>query len=138
MKRFQPGARIIPAFLASVTTVVVAGAVVISSGGGSEPADDATPATAIHGVAASPVEVYDPVSAGEEVPSGFRQLLPRDAIRPVYDPTFVAAGEIDWPETALVIGLELNGEARAYPVGFLNRREMVIDSVAGIPVLVTW
>jgi hypothetical protein len=29
-------------------------------------------------------------------------------------------------------------EAKAYPVSFLNRREMVIDSINGIPILVTW
>jgi hypothetical protein len=81
-------------------------------------------------------EVYDPYRAGEPAPPGFRQLLPRDGIPPIYAPSFV--DEIDWADDTLVIGLEIDGDARAYPVGFLNRREMVIDSVAGIPVLVTW
>jgi len=85
-----------------------------------------------------PGSVYDPVDVGDPLPTGFRQLLPRDGILPVYDPRFVAAGDSGWSDGALVIGLELDGESRAYPVGFLNRREMVIDSLAGIPVLVTW
>ena len=42
------------------------------------------------------------------------------------------------PKTPLVIGLELDGDAKAYPVSFLNRREMVIDWIGGTPVLVTW
>lgn len=85
-----------------------------------------------------PSSVYDPYRAGEQLPSGYRQLLPRDAIRPVYQAVFVRASEAGWDDEDLVIGLEINDEAKAYPVGFLNRREMVIDSVAGIPVLVTW
>ena len=72
------------------------------------------------------------------VPPGFRQLLDRDAIFPIYDPEFVTAAESEWPENTLVVGVALNGEARAYPVGHLNQREMVIDTVGGIPVLVTW
>ncbi len=96
---------------------------------------DSTPAL---GTLADPDEVFDPVRAGDPLPPGFRQLLPRDGILPIYDPLFVPASNADWHEGALVIGLEIDGESRAYPVGFLNRREMVIDSVAGIPVLVTW
>ncbi len=72
------------------------------------------------------------------LPEGFRQLLDRDAIFPIYDPVFVPAAESDWPDNALVVGVALNGEARAYPVGHLNRREMVIDTVGGVPVLVSW
>lgn len=82
--------------------------------------------------------VYNPVEAGEELPDGFRQLLARDAIAPVYQPRFVAADSVAWGETNLVIGVDLEGEARAYPVGFLTRREMVIDNHRGIPTLVTW
>jgi hypothetical protein len=42
------------------------------------------------------------------------------------------------PEHELVIGLEINGEAKAYAIGPLNSREMVNDTVGGVPVLVTW
>lgn len=86
----------------------------------------------------NPDSIYDPVRGGEELPDGYRQLLKRDAIAPVYNPEFVGASGVDWPEDSLVIGVELDGEARAYPVGFLNRREMVNDNHRGIPTLVTW
>ena len=82
--------------------------------------------------------IYDPVRAGEPTPADFRQLLPRDAIHPVYNPTFRSAESTEWPGEALVIGVELNGEAKAYPVSFLNHREMVIDWIGGSPVLVSW
>jgi len=85
-----------------------------------------------------PNTIFDPVRAGEELPQGFRQLLPRDGIAPVYDPQFTLADGVDWPQESLVIGVNLEGEARAYPVGFLNRREIVNDNHRGIPTLVTW
>jgi hypothetical protein len=83
-------------------------------------------------------DIYDPVLAGEPLPDGFRQLTRRDAIAPIYDPVYVEAGSVDWPADTLVVGVALDGASRAYPVGILNRREMVIDRIAGIPVLVTW
>ncbi|MEX0825454.1 MAG: DUF3179 domain-containing (seleno)protein [Acidimicrobiia bacterium] len=87
---------------------------------------------------ALPGRVYDPVWAGEQIPEGFRHALPRDEILPIYDPVFLPAEEVSWSDDMLVIGLEIDGDARAYPVIFLDIREMVIDRVAGIPVVVTW
>lgn len=90
------------------------------------------------GELADPGEVYDPVRAGETLPRGYRQLLRRDAILPVYDPEFVDASATQWPGDTLVLGVAIDDDARAYPISHLNRREMVIDRVAGIPILVTW
>lgn len=87
---------------------------------------------------ADPSEAYDPVRAGEELPEGYRQLLGRDQIAPIYDPTFKTPVEVDWPSDMLVIGVAGSSEAKAYPVTHLNQREMVIDSLEGIPILVTW
>jgi hypothetical protein len=105
----------------------------VTSGTGPRPEE-----TAELGRLADPGETYDPVRAGEALPAGFRQLLRRDAILPIYDPVFLPTFQSDWADDTLVIGLALDGEAKAYPVRFLNRREMVVDSIAGIPVLVTW
>ena len=85
-----------------------------------------------------PEGTYDPVRQGETTPSGFFQLLPRDAILPVYNPTFRTAPDTKWDDSVLIIGVELDGEAKAYPVSFLNRREMVIDWIGGTPILVSW
>ncbi len=87
---------------------------------------------------ADPANTYDPIRAGEEPPRGYRQLLARDQIAPIYDPVFTATDQVDWPEESLVIGLAGTATAKAYPVTHLNQREMVIDSLEGIPVLVTW
>ena len=106
------------------------------------PASDAPPEDPVASPAQvdvpDPREVYDPVRAGEPLPEGYRQLLGRDQIAPVYDPVFVDADEVDWPDDTLVIGVTGAADAKAYPVSHLNNREMVIDDIEGIPILVTW
>ncbi len=98
--------------------------------------DDATPGSTV--ATADPGAVYNPVSAGEELPRSYRPLLDRDQIAPVYRPTFAPGDDVDWPLDTLVIGVAEGGTAKAYPVTHLNSREMVIDSLEGIPILVTW
>lgn len=83
-------------------------------------------------------QLYNPAQEGEDLPTGFRQVLARDAIPPIYDPRFVSGSESGWDDEALVVGLEIDGDARAYPVSHLNRREIVNDHVGKTPVLVTW
>ncbi len=87
---------------------------------------------------ADPQLTYDPVTAGEDLPPGYRQLLARDQIAPIYDPEFTSPDAVDWPVDMLVIGVAGEREAKAYPVTPLNQREMVVDSLEGIPILVTW
>lgn len=67
-------------------------------------------------------------------------LLPRDAIPSIDDPTFLTALEADeeYSPDELVMGVEFNGEARAYSVGLLSRHEIVNDTVGGIEIAVTW
>lgn len=83
-------------------------------------------------------DLYDPTEAGETLPAGYREQVGRDKIRPIYVPNFVRPDEVDWPDGELVIGVELDGEARAYPVEFLSHRDSVIDRHRGIPTLVSW
>ena len=66
------------------------------------------------------------------------QLRRRDDIPPVYAPQFVTAADANLSDDALIIGLAVNGAARAYPLGILYRREMVNDVVGGVPALVSW
>lgn len=103
---------------------------------GTAPASDLSVSTAT----AAPVLVMPPSSSRELVidVTQYRQLLPRDAIAPVYDAQFVSAESAALRPDELVIGVEINGESKAYPVGPLNYREMVNDTVGGVPVLVTW
>ena len=67
-------------------------------------------------------------------------LLPPDAIPSIDEPNFdtveAAAGWLEAREP--VIALELNGDARAYPLRILTWHEIVNDVVGGEPVIVTY
>ena len=68
----------------------------------------------------------------------FPQLIPPDGIRPVYDPTFAPASQVELQDEELILGVAIQGQAKAYPITVLRHREMVNDELAGIPMLVTW
>jgi hypothetical protein len=68
----------------------------------------------------------------------FVPLLPRDGIRPVYEPEFVEASDSPLHKDELVMGVAIQGETKAYPVSVLRFREMVDDELGGLPILVTW
>ncbi len=67
-------------------------------------------------------------------------VLPPDAIPAIVDPVLVSA-ETAAPELnpdERVIGLVINGDARAYPITILSAHEIVNDIVGGEPIAVTW
>lgn len=86
---------------------------------------------------ADPEKVPNPFAQGR-IPEGCDEVKPRDEILPVYDPLFTSADEADWSLSDMVIGISLDGEARAYPVGPLNKREMVLDRIGETPIVVSW
>jgi len=64
---------------------------------------------------------------------------PKDGIPAVDAPQFVPLGKrSELKGTEAVIGLEINGDARAYPLRILIWHEIVNDTVGGIPVAVTY
>jgi hypothetical protein len=67
-------------------------------------------------------------------------LLPPDAIRSIDNPEFYTVREADeeYQPSELVMGVEFDGDARAYSVGLLSRHEIVNDTVGGRPIAVTW
>ena len=86
-----------------------------------------------------PPGLFDPTDMGDEpLPDNYFRSFGRDQLAPVYDPTFVTASEVPWPDDEIVIGVNINGTQRAYPVGFLSNREIVNDQIDDIPLLVTW
>jgi hypothetical protein len=73
----------------------------------------------------------------------FKEILsggpPKDGIRSIEDPKFIAvAKNKDLTDTEPVIGVVINGDARAYPLGILTQHENVNDVVGGVPVTVTY
>ena len=58
---------------------------------------------------------------------------------PLDDPMFLASHETDYfGDEELVLGVELAGEFRAYPVRMLRYHHVVNDIVGGEPLLVTY
>jgi carotenoid cleavage dioxygenase-like enzyme len=68
-------------------------------------------------------------AAGEELPPGVEQILPRGRIAAVFEPRFVPAVEAEIADDAWVLGVVINGQARAYSLNLLNRHEAVNDQI---------
>ena len=68
----------------------------------------------------------------------YRGGPPRDGIPAIDKPTFVAAFEATLTVETPVMGVQLNGIAKAYPLRILNRHEVVNDSFAGTDVVVSF
>lgn len=65
-------------------------------------------------------------------------LIPDGAIRAIDRPRLLPAQTVDLRPDELVIGVELGGRARAYPIRVLSAHEVVNDVIAGHPIAVTW
>ena len=80
-----------------------------------------------------------PAPGGEDVPPpGFKRYLPRGRIPALDDPQFVPAKEARIPPDAWVLGVVLNGQARAYELNLLTRHEVVNDRYGDQPVATVW
>ena len=64
---------------------------------------------------------------------------PKDGIPSIDDPQFVGVAEAgDLDDREPVVGLEIGGDARAYPLRILTWHEIVNDTVGDVPVIVTY
>lgn len=77
---------------------------------------------------------FDPIRSDE-----IQTILPEDAIPAIINPTYEAAGAAaDYRADEQVIGVVINGDARAFPLSTLSSHEIVDDTIGGKPVAVTW
>lgn len=107
----------------------------------------------------SPSETSGPIASTprEDVPSALRDpfgsdhpaplvdldeitgVVPPDAIPALEDPAFEPAGEVEWlAAVEPVLALEINGDARAYPLRIMTWHELVNGTVGGVPVTVSY
>ncbi len=77
-------------------------------------------------------------AAADEPPPGVVQLLPRGAIAAVFEPRFVPAEKAKIPDDAWVLGVVVDGGARAYSLNLLNRHEVVNDRVGEHAFAAVW
>ena len=156
---------VIVGILAVVLVIVAVAAIILLSGCGptAEPGSSPAPeqsakatdtpaptATASKPTATStrpadtpvPTAVSSPASAEPTAEPEYEivTLLPPDAIPAISDPSFVSAEEADdqYEHDELVLGVEIDGDARAYSIPLLSRHEIVNDVVGGKPIAVTW
>ena len=151
--RRYPPVRTTAGWRAVVVAVVVA--VVAAACGGDGDAEVSSPSAT--GVPPVTVEQV-PASPRQDVPSALGPIVADDLPDPLVDPaevisggpppdgipsidapTFVRPGDVDFltdPEP--VVAFELDGDARAYPLQIMTWHEIVNDTVAGVPVAITY
>jgi len=72
-------------------------------------------------------------------PEDIVEVLAADGIPSIDDPVFIGPAGATWlHEREPVIAIDLEGDARAYPLQILTWHEIVNDTVAGTPVVVTF
>ena len=64
---------------------------------------------------------------------------PKDGIPAILKPEFIKPAEAGYlnPDDP-VIGIEIAGESKVYPIKILNWHEVVNDTVGGVPITVTF
>lgn len=139
----------------ALSVAALAALLLSSCGAGAPPASERPPARADPTVTAAqaptqePARAASPTRAPTATPWPYR-LQPGDlvlaatedsipAILPDPD-LYVSAerGDQEWNDDEPVIGVEVDGQARAYPIRILSNHEIVNDTVGGEPLAVTW
>ncbi len=75
---------------------------------------------------------------GGEAYHGLIQYRAKDSKKAIMEPTMVAADQVRLAAGTKVIGVFINGEARAYPLFVLNNHQIVNDFVGGTPISASW
>lgn len=97
----------------------------------------------------SPEDLGVSVPEGIMITNGLKHIVPldkiksggppKDGIPSIDNPKFAPVSESQFvPDTTFVIGLDINGEKRAYPLFIMVWHEIVNDSVGGVPVAITY
>ena len=68
----------------------------------------------------------------------FQQILPRGRIAAITQPEFVSAGEAEISGNSWVLGVVIDGEARAYSLNLLNSHEVVNDQIGQTAFAAVW
>ena len=115
-----------------------------------DPVSDAFPTTVPRDATETPQSSVETTSAAPSGPTSAPRVLERDlnvvtllgkdGIPAIRSPEFVNAADAEaWMNAdEPIIGVEIDGDARAYPTAMLSRHEIVNDTVGGAPLAVTW
>ena len=78
------------------------------------------------------------VARPQDVPEGYVQILARGGIPAIDDPEYVSADEADIRDDSWVLGVVIDGQARAYSLELLNSHEVVNDSIGDTDFAAVW
>jgi hypothetical protein len=83
-------------------------------------------------------EVVVPAQSAGTPPPGVEQILPRGGIAAIFEPRFVDAAAAEIPDDAWVLGVVVEGVAKAYSLNILNQHEVVNDRSGGTAFAAVW
>ena len=72
------------------------------------------------------------------LPDGFKQILSRGRIAAILVPRFVPAQEAEIRPDAWVLGVVIDGQARAFSLNLLNSHEIVNDTIGDTAYAAVW
>ena len=96
------------------------------------------------GIAAAALLVVTALSAYAQdedlgpAPDGVQMLMQRGGIPAIFNPMFVPAAQAEIPDSAWVLGVFLDGVAKAYDLNLLNHHEVVNDVFGNTPAAPVW
>ncbi len=73
-----------------------------------------------------------------DLPESFEQIIPRGRIAAIDDPQFVPAAEASIADDSVVLGVVIDGQARAYSIRLLNTHEVVNDAIGETNFAAVW
>ena len=134
--------------LLSALTILSVALVACSPPSGNQVEELTTPTGVPPTITASPTAMPDPTEAQPKAATTPKDipdyeiitLLPRDGIPAIFDPEFLTVEEAneEYSDSELVLGVEIDGDARAYSIPYLSSREIVNDTVGGRHIAATW
>lgn len=74
----------------------------------------------------------------QQQPAGYQQILPRGRIASIDEPMYVGADDAKIRDEAWVLGVVIDGQARAFSLELLNAHEVVNDSIGDINFAAVW
>lgn len=85
------------------------------------------------------VDALEQAASGVLDPGDIQAVVPKDGIPAIDNPKFLSPSEATWlADQEPVIAIEIDGNARAYPLQIMTWHEIANDTVGGMPVVVTF
>lgn len=78
------------------------------------------------------------IGGQQDVPEGYVQIMARGGIPAIDTPDYVPAAEAQIRDDAWVLGVIIDGQARAYSLELLNSHEVVNDSIGDTDFAAVW